>query len=50
MNNTKNENTTNLNGCWYLPVINKEHSEVKGDDNSIVFRYKNETIEGYHVG
>lgn len=49
MDNTKNENTTNLNGWWYFPIINKEHNEMKGDDNSFDIKYKHEKIGDYDV-
>ena len=49
MNNTKNQNTTNVNGWWYFPIINKKHNEVKGDDNSIDIKSKHEKIEDYDV-
>ena len=49
MNNTKNENSTNLNGCWYFPIINKEHNEMKADDNSLDIKSELEKIEGYEV-
>ena len=49
MYNDESNNVTNLDVCWYLPVINKEQSEVKGDGNSIEFKFKHEKIDGYDV-
>lgn len=49
MNNTKNENSTNLNGWWYFPIMSKKHNEVKGDDNSLDIKSELEKIEGYEV-